>query len=140
VNNARCQHPNARLTPLMRRRMVAVVEAGQTVEGTAERFQVDANTVRKWRDRFAAEGDAGLADRLSRPRSCSWVTPPATVARVVELRRQHSWGSAHIGHEVGLAAFTTQRVLARAGMGRLDRGNRAPPRRWPATSGTGPVS
>ena len=125
MSNARCQHPNARLTPLMRRRMVAVLEAGQTVEGAAERFQVDAKTVRKWRDRFVAEGDAGLVDRSSRPRSCPWVTPAATAARVVELRRQRRWGAAHIGHEVGLAASTTQRVLARAGMERLDRGDRA---------------
>ena len=30
-------------------------------------FGVDAKTVRKWRDRHADEGDAGLADRSSRP-------------------------------------------------------------------------
>ena len=33
--------------------MVAcVVEQGWTIEVTAERFQVDAKTVRKWRNRF----------------------------------------------------------------------------------------
>ena len=38
--------------------MVAcVLEDGWTIEATAERFQVDAKTVRKWRDRFIAEGD-----------------------------------------------------------------------------------
>jgi transposase-like protein len=48
--------------------MVAcVLEDGWTIEATAERFQVDAKTVRKWRDRFVAEGDAGLFDRSSRP-------------------------------------------------------------------------
>ena len=62
--NARTQHPNAVLTPRHRRRMVGcVLEAGWTIEMTAERFQVDAKTVRKWRDRFIAEGDAGLFDR-----------------------------------------------------------------------------
>lgn len=125
MSNATCQHPNARLTPLMRRRMVAYLETGQSVEATAERFQVDAKTVRKWRDRFASEGDAGLSDRSSRPRSCPWATPAATAARVVDLRRQHRWGASHIGHEVGLAASTTQRILVRAGLARLDRGDRA---------------
>jgi transposase-like protein len=48
--------------------MVAcLVDRGWSVTATAERFQVDAKTVRKWRDRFVADGDAGLEDRLSRP-------------------------------------------------------------------------
>ena len=124
--HARCPHPNARLTPLMRRRMVvAVVDDGQMIEATAERFQLDAKTVWKWRDRYLAEGEAGLVDRSSRPESCPWVTPPDKAARVVELGRQHRWGAGHIGHEVGLAASTTQRILTRAGLARLDRGDRA---------------
>ena len=61
--HARSQHPNAPLTPEGRRRMVdCVLARGWTVEATAERFQVDAKTVRKWRDRFVAEGDIGLED------------------------------------------------------------------------------
>ncbi len=68
MSHVRSQHPNAPLTPEGRRRMVAcVLEDGWTIEATAERFQVDAKTVRKWRDRFVAEGDAGLFDRSSRP-------------------------------------------------------------------------
>ena len=66
--HARSQHPNAALTPKHRRRMVdCLLERGWTVEMTAERFQIDAKTVRKWRDRFLAEGEAGLQDRSSRP-------------------------------------------------------------------------
>ena len=62
--HARQQHPNAVLTPTGRRRMVAcVVEDGWSVEAAAERFQIDAKTVRKWRDRFLAEGVDGLLDR-----------------------------------------------------------------------------
>ena len=60
----RPQHPNAVLTPEGRRRMVAcVLERSWTIEATAERFQVDAKTVRKWRDRRLAEGDAGPGRR-----------------------------------------------------------------------------
>ncbi|MDE3207113.1 MAG: IS481 family transposase [Acidobacteriota bacterium] len=103
----------------------AVLEDGWTIEAAAERWQVDAKTVRKWRDRWLAEGDAGLKDRSSRPRSCPWATPVPLRQRVIELRAQHRWGAAHIGHEVGLAASTTQKILAAAGQGRLDRGDRA---------------
>ena len=64
VTHARTQHPNAPLTPLGRRRMVAcVLDQRWTVEMAAERFQVDAKTVRKWRDRFLTEGSDGLLDR-----------------------------------------------------------------------------
>ncbi|MDG2113710.1 MAG: helix-turn-helix domain-containing protein, partial [Actinomycetota bacterium] len=46
------QHPNARLTPLHRRNMVrCVINKGWTITATAERFQIDPKTVRKWRDR-----------------------------------------------------------------------------------------
>jgi len=70
--------------------MVACVTGqGWTIEQTAERFQVDAKTVRKWRDRYLAEGVDGLRDRSSRPHRCPNRTPEAVRARVVELRRRH---------------------------------------------------
>ena len=124
--NRRRQHPNAVLTPVMRRRMVAcVLERGWTIEATAERFQVDAKTVRKWRDRFVAEGDAGLQDRSSRPKRSPNRTPYTCRRQVLWLRREHRWGAAHIGFEVGLASSTVQSILRAAGLGRLDRGDRA---------------
>jgi transposase InsO family protein len=126
VNNARTQHPNARLTPRHRRTMVdCVLEKGWTIEATAERFQIDAKTVRKWRDRFLAEGDAGLADRSSRPNKSPNRTPRACRRRVIQLRKKRRWGADHIAHETGLAASTVQSILRAAGLGRLDRGDRA---------------
>jgi transposase InsO family protein len=134
VAHARSQHPNAVLTPAGRRRMVAcVLEQGWSVEATAERFQIDAKTVRKWRDRFLAEGDTGLLDRSSRPLRSPLRTPSSCRRRVLQLRRQHRWGADHIAHEVGLAASTVQSILRGAGMARLDRGDRAtapPPQRY----------
>ena len=44
---------------------------------------------------------------------------------VIQLRRQHRWGAAHIGFEAGLAASTVQSILRSEGLGRLDRGDRA---------------
>lgn len=126
MTHARTQHPNAVLTPNGRRRMVAcVLERGWSVEVTAERFQVDAKTVRKWRDRFVAEGNAGLKDRSSRPRRSPNRTPVSTRREIIRLRRKRRWGADHIAHEVGIAASTVQSVLGAAGLGRLDRGDRA---------------
>jgi transposase InsO family protein len=110
-----------------------VIVRGWTVAATAERFQVDAKTVRKWRDRFLVDGAAGLWDRSSRPRRSPNRTPAATRARVLELRRERRWGAGHIGFEVGLAASTVQMILISEGLGRLDRGDRAtktPPQRY----------
>ena len=122
----RTQHPNAALTPRSRRRMVAcVVEDGWSVAAAAERFQVDPKTVRKWRDRWIAGGEAGLRDRSSRPRSCPWRTLGAKRSEVIELRCRRRWGADHIAHETGLAASTVQGILNAAGLGRLDRGDRA---------------
>ena len=126
MSHVRTQHPNAVLTPEGRRRMVAcVIDRGWTIEQTAERFQVDAKTVRKWRDRYRAEGEAGLFDRSSRPHHSPNSTPASCRRRIVELRRQRRWGAAHIGHEVGRAGSTVQRILHDEGLGRLDSGDRA---------------
>lgn len=126
MNHATRQHPNAPMTPEGRRRMVAcVLERGWTVEATAERFQVDAKTVRKWRDRFVAEGPAGLRDRSSRPHRSPNRTPRALRRQVVRLRCKRRWGADRIGFVVGLAASTVQHILNQAGVGRLDRGDRA---------------
>ena len=122
----RKQHPNAPLTPEGRRRMVAcVVDQGWTVTVTAERFQVDAKTVRKWRDRFLSEGDTGLEDRSSRPHRSPNRTSRRLRRQVIHLRKKRRWGADHIGFKVGLAASTVQNILNRAGLGRLDRGDRA---------------
>ena len=85
--HARTQHPNASLTPKARLRMVKVLlEEHWTVESTAERFQIDAKTVRKWRDRYQQEGHLGLYDRTSKPRSSCCdardaVEPPTSPTR-----------------------------------------------------------
>ncbi len=133
--HARRQHPNAPLTPEGRRRMVdCVLVKGWSVAATAERFQVDPKTVRKWCARFRDEGPSGLLDRSSRPHHSPNATPAAKRAEVVRLRRQHRWGAAHIGHELSMAASTVQAILRSEGLARLDRGDRAvdaePPRRY----------
>ena len=132
--HSRRQHPNAALTPVARRKMVAcVLERGWSTAAAADRFQVDAKTVRKWCSRFAAEGSGGLMDRSSRPHRSPNRTPERLRREVIELRRRRRWGADHIAAEVDLAASTVQAILNREGLGRLDRGDRArrdPPRRY----------
>ena len=124
--HARRQHPNAPLTPEGRRRMVScILDQHWTIEATAQRFQVDAKTVRKWRDRFVAEGEDGLFDRSSRPHRSPTRTPWTRRREVLRLRRKHRWGADRIAFEVGLASSTVQHILHTAGCGRLDRGDRA---------------
>ena len=103
--------------------MACVLDQGWTIVTTAERFQVDAKTVRKWRDRFVAQGIDGLQDRSSKPHQSPNRTPRRR--RVIHLRTKRRWGTDHIASMVGLAASTVQNILNRAGLRRLDRGDRA---------------
>jgi transposase InsO family protein len=105
--------------------VMCVLEKGWSIEATAERFQVDAKTVRKWRDRFKTEGEAGLADRSSRPNRSPNKTRARLARRVLHLRRKRRWGADRIAAHVGLAPSTVQRILNEAGVGRLDVGDRA---------------
>ena len=108
----RTQHPNAPLTPVGRRRMVAcVVDQGWTVTVTSERFQVDAKTVRKWRDRFLSEGDAGLVDRSSKPHRSPNRTPRSLRQQVIHLRLKRRWCADHIAFKVSLAPSPVQTIL-----------------------------
>jgi transposase len=112
-------HDNARLTPRGREALVRrVLEAGKSVGAAAADFGVSIRTARKWLDRFAAEGKAGLRDRSSRPRRSPGATPAAVVAKVVALRHRRLSGAV-IGRRVGLSKATVARSLRRHGLGRL---------------------
>ena len=45
--------------------------------------------------------------------------------KVCRIGNRCRWGADHIAYEVGLAASTVQSILNQAGLGRLDRGDRA---------------
>src|SRR6478672_10521715 len=111
-------HENARLTPLGREHMVNMVLSGQTPKAVSKAVGVCPRTVRKWVDRFKAEGLAGLRDRSSRPDHLRQPTPQATVDRIEALRRQRLTGKA-IAAETGVSPATVSRVLKRLGLNRL---------------------
>jgi transposase InsO family protein len=111
-------HKNARLTPLGRARLVKLVLGGQTPQAVSEAAGVCPRTVRKWVERYAEDGLAGLQDRSSRPRRLHRPTPQPVVERVEALRRQRLTGKA-IAAEVGVSPATVSRVLKRLGLNRL---------------------
>ena len=123
-------HENARLTPRGRERMVNMVLSGQTPKAVSEAVGVCPRTVRKWVERYQAEGLAGLQDRSSRPGRLRQPTPQATVDRIEALRRQRLTGKA-IAAETGVSPATVSRVLKRLGLNRLSALEpAAPPRRY----------
>ncbi|MGW7451847.1 IS481 family transposase [Streptomyces sp. NPDC054787] len=126
-------HRNARLTVHGRRILVERVLAGRPVAHVAAEMGISRPTAHKWVLRWRAEGDAGLHDRSSRPRTTPHRTDPELEARVCDLRRSRKLGPARIGPILGLPASTVQRILARHGLGRLawlDRPTGQPVRRY----------
>ena len=123
-------HKNARLTPIGRGHVVRAVQGGQTPEAAARAAGVCPRTVRKWVARFKAEGQAGLADRSSRPHRLYRPTPDAICEQVAELRRQR-WTGKRIALHLGLSAATVSRILRRLGLNRIrDLEPAEPPRRY----------
>jgi len=112
-------HKNACLTPRGRGELVRrVLELAQLPSMVAADLGVSPRTVRKWVERFQAEGPAGLEDRSSRPHRLRAPTTEAVCRRIVELRRQR-WTGAQIAGEVEVSSATVSRVLRRAGLSRL---------------------
>ncbi|MFF4737013.1 leucine zipper domain-containing protein, partial [Streptomyces sp. NPDC001262] len=79
-------HRNARLTVHGRRILIERVCSGRPVAHVAAEMGISRTTAHKWVRRWRAEGEPGLRDRSSRPRTTPHRTPAAVEARVCELR------------------------------------------------------
>jgi transposase InsO family protein len=112
-------HANARTTLYARRLIVARVLAGHRPGEVAKQLGISRQTVHKWWGRWRTEGEAGLADRSSRPHRMPRQTSPETVAAIVAARAEHHAGPARLAPIVGVAASTIGAVLARTGLPRL---------------------
>jgi transposase InsO family protein len=127
-------HANAALTPRARLRLARlIVEDGWSPTTAAKMFMVSVPTARKWAARFRAEGQAGMIDRSSRPRSCPHRTPEDIKRQIVRLRWRRRIGPVQIGGELGVAPSTVHAVLVRCRMNRLshiDRVTGEPIRRY----------
>lgn len=74
---------------------------------------VSRQCAHRWVERFDAEGESGLVDRSSRPRSSPRRTTAAVEAAIVAARVEHRRGQDWIGYELGVPARTVSRVLRR---------------------------
>ena len=106
-------HRNARLTLHGRQLLVDRVAAGRPVAHVAKELGVSRQCAHRWVARHAAEGDAGLRDRSSRPHRMPTRSSAAVETRVVEARRRNRRGPDWLGPELGLPARTVSRILRR---------------------------
>ena len=127
-------HRNAPLSETGRLRLARlIVEDGWTVRRAAERFQVCPNTASRWATRYREQGEAGMADRSSRPHHSPAQTPTRTERRIIKVRVLRRWGPARIAFLLRLTRSTVHRVLTRyhlARLAHLDRATATPVRRY----------
>ncbi len=127
-------HANAALTPRARLKLARlIVEHDWPVARAAERFDVAWATAKRWGDRYREMGEAGLADRSSRPHRQPKRTPQPLVRTIVHKRWKHRLGPVAIGAELGVPASTVHAVLVRCRINRLshlDRATGEPIRRY----------
>jgi transposase InsO family protein len=112
-------HANARTTFHGRLLIVQRWQAGWRKAHIAAAMGISRKCVRTWITRFEDEGEAGLADRSSRPHTSPRRTTAEVEQRIVELRGAERRGPAWIGAELGVPARTVSRVLVRHGQPRL---------------------
>jgi transposase InsO family protein len=114
-------HANAKLGP--KGRLVIcrrVLEQGWSLAEAAEAAGVSERTAGKWTRRYHSEGEVGLLDRSSAPRTVANATPPDRVEAIAALRRVRMTGP-EIAEVLGMATSTVSAVLRRIGLGRLSR-------------------
>jgi transposase InsO family protein len=114
-------HANAPLGPKGRLTMVLrVVEERWSLARAAEAAGVSERTCSRWVRRYRAEGEVGLLDRSSAPRSIPHRTPDELVEVIVSLRRLRMT-AAEIAFCLAMALSTVSAVLLRVGLGKLSR-------------------
>jgi len=114
-------HGNARTCPHSRTLMVRrVEEEGWTLARAAEAAGVSVRTVSKWLRCYRAEGEDGLLDRSSAPRSIPHRTPEERVQAIAALRRLRMT-AAEIGECLRMPLSTVSAILTRIGLGKRSR-------------------
>ena len=113
-------HPRAKLTVQGRRLLVERIrDQGWPVSRAAEAQGVSVATAYKWLRRSRLEGDAGLADRCSRPRTSPRQLPPERERAILDHRAAYRLGPHRIAWALGEAPSTVYAVLRRRHAPRL---------------------
>jgi transposase InsO family protein len=73
----------------------------------------------KWVGRFDADGEAGLADRSSRPHAMPTRTPVKVERRVLRARQVHRCDAVGLAYHTGVPSSTCGRILRRYGVPHL---------------------
>ena len=95
-------HGSARTTLHGRLLIVQRHRAGWPQAHIAAAMGVSRKCVKTWIDRFAAEGEAGLVTRSSRPHSTPTRTSAAAEVRVLALRWEQRCGREEISEQTGV--------------------------------------
>jgi transposase InsO family protein len=123
-------HANAALSLTQRRRMVRrVLEHGWSLTSAAAAAEVSERTCAKWVARYRVEGEFGLLDRSSAPRSVANRTDQRRIEAIAALRRLRFSGP-QLAELLGMPLSTVSGILTRIGMGRLGRLGLQPAQRY----------
>ena len=117
-------HVNARLTLKARHTLIERIQSGRPIAHVADEMGISRQTAHKWWARWQHEGDAGLVDRSSSPRTTPTRTAWRVERRVETLRRSRKLGPARIAGILELAPSTVHAILVRLGLNRIDRMDR----------------
>lgn len=114
------RHPRAKLTVEGRKLLVTRVrDEGWPVCRAAEAMGISRACAHSWLKRFDEEGEAGLADRSSRPHRSPNRLAAEREAAIVARREQTLEGPHRIAWALGECHSTVHRVLRRYGLPRL---------------------
>ena len=123
-------HANAALSLNRRRQLVErVVVDGWTLTKAAEAAEVSVRCARKWVGRYRTEGELGLLDRSSAPRSIPHRTSEQRVEVIAALRRLRFTGP-ELAEALKMPLSTVSGILTRIGMGKLGRLGLEPAQRY----------
>lgn len=126
-------HPNTRLTPFTRERMLKEhLQEGTPVCTLAKHYGISRTTFYRWLRRYRLLGPAGLRNHSSRPRRILRRLSPEEVSQLTELRKQTCFGPLRLAPLLGACPATLYRCLRADGQGRLPRPPRPPVVRYEA--------
>lgn len=118
----------------LRVRLVLAAAKGLSNKQIAANFHVSANTVSKWRTRFALYGLSGLTDYEHSGRPTKYL--PEVRNRLRQLLRQppptgkEHWTVRGLARELGIPKSTVHGLLVRQGVQSRRRPLRRPPQRY----------
>jgi transposase InsO family protein len=112
-------HPNARLTPLGRERLIRRhLDEGVPLKDLAAQAEISLRSAYKWLARFRDGGVAALADRRSVRRTQRRTLDPQQLQQAVDLRHQRCT-LRRIAKALQAPLSTVGRVMNALGLGRL---------------------